>query len=164
MDAYAVFRNNQAVGQAVVTKDGLYWLVDAVCALLPEAPLRLYAQTGAVRVCLGVPAPENGKIVLRRRLSARSAAFSPDTRLYLAEDAEHSDPSVSGAQLRGNTLSAAYREGEPPPMLEHFRAFRLESRDGGLWWTAELDERGVPMESQHLSPERNAVSAKIPRA
>jgi hypothetical protein len=144
MDTYKIFQHGCAVGQVALQKDGLYWQVEARCGLPAGEPLRLYAGTGGRSVCLGVLIPEDGGLSLRRRLSARSAAFGPDTRFYLdEEDGWRPYPEIPGSQTREGVVQIPYREGEPFAQIESFRAFHLESRAGRLWWTAALEECGA---------------------
>lgn len=59
-------------GTVELTKDGLYWKVEAWIVLQSDRPVRLYAQYGDRQVPVGVFRPGKNGCTLSKRISARS--------------------------------------------------------------------------------------------
>ena len=74
------FELEQGTGECRVGADGLYWVIDAVCALSgPDAP-RLYCDGRS----LGPFCPENGKWRLQTRVSNRALPITPQSVFTLS--------------------------------------------------------------------------------
>lgn len=88
--------------------------VEVDCVLPPDAPLlRCYGETGGEPLLVGLPAPENGRLQLRRHLSretlkAAGCADGPPMAFYLAERPRPPDASE---QMDGAEKTA---DPEPP--------------------------------------------------
>lgn len=88
--------------------------VEVDCVLPPDAPLlRCYGETGGAPLLVGLPAPENGRMQLRRHLSretlkAAGCADGPPTAFYLAERPR---PPDAPERMDGPDKAA---ESEPP--------------------------------------------------
>ena len=65
---YDILRSGDVVGQAVVTRQGLYWQFDCRCRLSGEMICRLEVQQGDCRENLGVPIPEKGVYRLTKKI------------------------------------------------------------------------------------------------
>ena len=65
---YPIERAGSAVGQAEVTRQGLYYHFICRCRLSGEVICRLAAVCGDKMENLGVPVPENGEFVLRKKI------------------------------------------------------------------------------------------------
>nr|WP_297275467.1 hypothetical protein [uncultured Agathobaculum sp.] len=74
--------------------------IEVDCAMPPDAPLlRCYGETGGAPLLIGLPAPENGRLRLRRHLSketlkAAGCADGPPAAFYLAERSRQKDDVV----------------------------------------------------------------------
>ena len=68
---YGIFLGQERIGQAVVTRQGLYYAFFCRLKLTGSVICQLQARVGDRRVSLGVPVPEGGCFVLRRRISAK---------------------------------------------------------------------------------------------
>ena len=74
------FELEQGTGECRVWADGLYWVIDAVCARSgPDAP-RLYCDGRS----LGLFCPENGKWRLQTRVSNRALPITPQSVFTLS--------------------------------------------------------------------------------
>ena len=74
------FELEHGTGECRVGADGLYWVIDAVCALSgPDAP-RLYCDGRS----LGPFCPENGKWRLQTRVSNRALPITPQSVFTLS--------------------------------------------------------------------------------
>ena len=72
------FELEQGTGECRVGADGLYWVIDAVCARSgPDAP-RLYCDGRS----LGPFCPENGKWRLQTRVSNRALPITPQSVFF----------------------------------------------------------------------------------
>jgi hypothetical protein len=68
---YEIFLGGEPVGQAAVTKQGLYYHISCRLKLTGSVVYKLQAQIGDRLVPLGVPVPEGSCFVLRRAISAK---------------------------------------------------------------------------------------------
>ncbi len=66
--SYAIEQGGQKIGQAEVTRQGLYYQFDCKCRLSGEVICRLAAVCGEKTENLGIPVPENGHFVLRKKI------------------------------------------------------------------------------------------------
>ena len=98
------FDMEQGTGECRVGADGLYWVIDAVCARSgPDAP-RLYCDGRS----LGPFCPENGKWRLQTRVSNRALPITPQSVFTLSPpDLVPYDPSQPSAYLLVSTLPIA---------------------------------------------------------
>lgn len=93
------FELEQGTGECRVGADGLYWVIDAVCARSgPDAP-RLYCDGRS----LGPFCPENGKWRLQTRVSNRALPITPQSVFTL------SPPDL-----------VLYDPAQPLPMIDRF--------------------------------------------
>ena len=68
---YEILLGGEPVGQAVVTKQGLYYSFSCRSKLTGSVIYQLQARVGERQIPLGIPVPEGGWFVLRTRVSAR---------------------------------------------------------------------------------------------
>lgn len=65
---YAIEQAGQRIGQAEVIRQGLYYHFTCRCRLSGEVICRLAAVCGDQMENLGVPVPENGEFILRKKI------------------------------------------------------------------------------------------------
>ena len=65
---YPIEQAQKTVGQAEVTKEGLYYHFDCHCRLSGEVICRLAVICGDKMESLGIPVPEHGEFVLRKKI------------------------------------------------------------------------------------------------
>lgn len=65
---YAIEQAGQKIGQAEVTRQGLYYHFTCHCRLSGEVICRLAAVCGDKTENLGIPIPENGEFILRKKI------------------------------------------------------------------------------------------------
>ena len=70
MEQIPMTYDGRTVGTAEFRRDGLYCLVECRCEPVSDAVLRAYAQGDGRNVALGVLIPEDGALLLRRRIPA----------------------------------------------------------------------------------------------
>ena len=68
---YPILLGQETIGQAVVTKEGLYYTFDCRCDFTGETMFRLHAVCGETETVLGLPVPEGEHFVLRRKVPAK---------------------------------------------------------------------------------------------
>lgn len=96
--------------------------IEVDCEMPPDAPLlRCYGETGGAPLLVGLPAPENGRLRLRRHLSketlkAAGCMDGPPTAFYLAEHPLQKDDAVPHAKQppQDAELSQAPDDARPP--------------------------------------------------
>ena len=81
-----IFEAGAPVGTLELTRQGLYQAAEAVCRPRRAGVNRLYLWKGRTPYCLGVPLPEGDGFTLRRRLSAASLPFAPETAVLGREE------------------------------------------------------------------------------
>ena len=74
---YAIEQGGQKIGQAQVTKQGLYYHFTCHCQLSGEVICRLTAVCGDKTENLGVPVPEKGEFVLRKKVAVSHLGEGP---------------------------------------------------------------------------------------
>ena len=68
---YEIFLGSAPVGQAVVTKQGLYYHISCRLKLTGSTIWQLQARVGERQIPLGIPVPEGDRYTLRTKISAR---------------------------------------------------------------------------------------------
>jgi hypothetical protein len=68
---YDIMLAGQSVGKVTVEKQGLYYHFDCRCDLCGDVMYRIAVQAGDKETFLGIPAPENGKFVLRTKMPVK---------------------------------------------------------------------------------------------
>lgn len=81
---FEIWLQDAVVGSLQIRQEGLYERVCASCCA-PQGLYRLYAQTDASFHLLGVPAPEGGKLVLRRRFTEGCLPKPESASFFLSE-------------------------------------------------------------------------------
>ena len=61
----------QAIGRAVVRREGLYWRFECRCSLSGEVVYRLRVRCGDKTENLGIPVPQNGAFELNTRIPVK---------------------------------------------------------------------------------------------
>ena len=69
---YDILLGGQSVGKVAVTKEGLYYHFDCRCNFTGEVMYRIAVQVGGKEEFLGIPAPESGKFVLRKKIAVKT--------------------------------------------------------------------------------------------
>lgn len=119
--------------------------IEVNCAMPPDAPLlRCYGETGGEPLLVGLPAPENGRLCLRRHLSketikAAGCMNDPPRAFYLAEH-----PCQKDAAVREKTL----QDDMPPQVVDNANP-PLQTGDAVL--DTLLDSGNVHVEPGQLS-------------
>ena len=93
-------------GALELCAEGAYMRFEARCALRPGVQ-RLYVFGGGRSACLGVLAPENGALTLRRRLSRAAMKDFPAPIEYAALEAAANEEATAAAPLRKSTREEA---------------------------------------------------------
>ena len=65
---YDILLGGQSVGTVEVSKEGLYYHFDCRCAFTGTVMYRIAVKCGETEINLGIPAPEDGKFVLRTKI------------------------------------------------------------------------------------------------
>lgn len=65
---YEILLGGQSVGTVEVSKEGLYYHFDCHCDFTGTVMYRIAVKCGETEWSLGIPAPEDGKFVLRTRI------------------------------------------------------------------------------------------------
>lgn len=102
---YPVYHGEKAVGGVSLVRDGLYYALSADCEDFSPGIWRVWGVNGLQAYCLGVLAPEEGRLRLRRRLSAHALPKLPKT--FLAGRGEDGWLPWRGA-LTGEECCAGY--------------------------------------------------------
>ena len=69
---YPVLLGNACIGQACVSRQGLYYQITCSCRLSGEAVCRILVSSGDKEESVGILVPENGKFAVRSRIAASS--------------------------------------------------------------------------------------------
>lgn len=79
---YVITQFGEAVGQATVRRQGLYWQFSCRCDLSGETVCRISVTCGDKQVNLGILVPEGGKFVLNTKVAAsKLGAGVPEFRV-----------------------------------------------------------------------------------
>lgn len=68
---YPILLGQETIGQANVTREGLYYRFDCRCSFTGESMFRLHASCGGKEAVLGLPVPEGESLVLRTKVPAK---------------------------------------------------------------------------------------------
>lgn len=68
---YPILLGQETVGEADVTKEGLYYRFDCRCSFAGESMFRLHAVCDGKEAMLGLPVPEGEGFVLRTKVPAK---------------------------------------------------------------------------------------------
>lgn len=68
---FEITYNDVPVGTAAIEKTGLYWKIQCLCNIKSEAFFMVYATGREKSLCLGMLAPEKGKLALRRSIACK---------------------------------------------------------------------------------------------
>lgn len=68
---YDILLGGQTAGRATVVREGLYYCFDCRCDLGGETIWRIQVRCGERTEDLGIPVPEGGRFVLRRRVPVK---------------------------------------------------------------------------------------------
>lgn len=131
---FPVILDEKTVGTCVLEEAGLYWMVQARCALLSDRVERLYS--GIRRI--GVLEREGDSLVLRRRISRSSCPeLPPKNGVFSLRPMETAQPwsgAVLGQELTGfrlgDTLLFPYDASKPCPCEPLFCFFAIKD---GFW-------------------------------
>ena len=79
---YVITQFGEAVGQATVRRQGLYWQFSCRCDLSGETVCRVRVTCGGQQTNLGILVPEGGKFVLNTKVAAsKLGAGVPEFRV-----------------------------------------------------------------------------------
>ena len=79
---YVITQFGEAVGQATVRRQGLYWQFTCRCDLSGETVCRVHVTCGGRELSLGILVPEGGKFVLNTKVAAsKLGSGTPDFRV-----------------------------------------------------------------------------------
>lgn len=116
----AVIYAGEPAGWLLWEPDAYGVQIEVDCAMPPDAPLlRCYGETGGEPLLLGLPAPETGRLCLRRHLSketlkAAGCMNDPPKAFYLAEHPYQKDAAVREQPLQDDTPPQASDNVNPP--------------------------------------------------
>ena len=79
---YLITQFGEAVGQATVRRQGLYWQFSCRCDLSGETVCRVLVTCGGRELSLGIPVPEGGKFVLNTKVAvSKLGSGTPEFRV-----------------------------------------------------------------------------------
>lgn len=111
--------------------------IEVDCAMPPDAPLlRCYGETGGEPLLVGLPAPENGRLRLRRHLSketlkAAGCMDDPPKAFYLAEHPQQKHDAVTEEEQCSQDDGAPQDSDSAEPLLRTGDAVLDALLDGG---------------------------------
>ncbi len=117
---YPIMLSSQEIGQAEVTRQGLYYHFSCRCRLSGEIICRLAAVCGDKMENLGVPVPENGYFVLQKKVPVSKLKEGP---LGVRVVPRHPEPGGKFVPIRSE---------EPFAYLSRLKNAYLQRRDGEL--------------------------------
>ena len=112
-------------GTLQAKRDGLYWEICAECSCDWTFPIRLLAETDGVRVTLGVPMPEAGRLRLQTRLSDRSCHFTEQTCILTDQ---YTQPPAQPEPLE------PFEPEQPFEHISDFSVMHVVEQDGKAYW------------------------------
>ena len=124
-----IYWKNEAVGQEIVKKEGLFYTLDCDCGEETGQLLRLMAQTETGWISLGIPVPEGGKLRLRTRISVKNLPIVDRLELFPLD--------------MEKTPSQAYSPEAPIPELCQGMQLRTTRQDGGKLCIVQKDKTPV---------------------
>ena len=68
---YEIYLGNEAVGQAWVRREGLYYRIRCACRLSGDTLCRVSVRCGQVEENLGIPVPQDGEFRLETRIPVK---------------------------------------------------------------------------------------------
>ena len=117
---YPIYLDGKIVGQAAVSREGLYWRFRCQCRRSWEVVSRLYVTDGEKTECLGVPVPEGTVFRLDTRIPQKKLG-EEKFRRYVRPDRGQVDE-----------FFAPIRPEEPFTYLSRIKAAYLAHRDGQI--------------------------------
>lgn len=150
---FPIFLEGRPVGQADIQTQGLYVCFRCRCGPAQGEVLRLFMRGEDFRLCLGVPVPQDGELVLRKKRSLRSLPLRKVEEFYLSkEDNSQSmeEIAVSSVEIaserenHGNLAVSAVPEGSPDPFLWSKVEEEL-SKYGSINTNVELNDSVSPV-------------------
>ena len=141
---WSIIHHGECIGTAEAVREGLYWRVNAVCRQTDEV-LHLYlCGREKAAVSLGVPVPENGMLVLRKKFAASSFFPQEDGEVTTTDGVRVCGVRVPGGRIEDGRLFVPYNAKSPFPLMEWVSFFRMERIDGRWYWVCALSEEGTP--------------------
>ena len=98
--SWPVYEGGRQVGTCTVARQGLYLRFDCRCGPADGRILRLVLRSASGDVSLGIPAPENGILQLRKGIPAKRLPQEDEFRLELLDSRPRPVPPVPGPELQ----------------------------------------------------------------
>lgn len=135
-----VYSPTGQTGELIMVREGLYWRLEA--SVQPDSRvLRLYLLYPQTSFCAGVPVPERGSSVLRRRISCRCLPQEPPrcASVWCSElDCWQRDGAVwRRAVPEGWALAEPLEPGRPLRLLcapAQLRVEQVEGQSCAVYW------------------------------
>ena len=156
---FACFVDGTQAGEVTVTRQGLYWKVEAVTEMRDARMMRAYVRTRSGEEALGVMVPQRGKLRASRLIPA--ARFAPEqvVRCEARDDSEASVWQPWKGSIQGFPVEEAlsrqvedlrevavpYRPEAPFPMVSLFCFFHQQTIEQQPYLVIKLDESGWPV-------------------
>lgn len=140
------------VGQAIVSREGLYYRVRCSCKPISTDVLRAYGSVDGQDVLLGVLMPEDDRLTLERRFACSAVPLDRLDQVTVGGAPGAWRPwrgslgplTVEKAQIRqsnGKTvLALPYHHGEAVPYLPVLRWCTPTELDGRMWMVLDVDQ------------------------
>lgn len=122
--SWPVYEGGRQVGTCTVARQGLYLRFDCRCGPADGRILRLVLRSASGDVSLGIPAPENGILQLRKGIPAKRLPQEDEFRLELLDSRPRPVPPVPGPELQPEPEP----ESEPQPEMEAEQAYDPAAR------------------------------------
>ncbi len=150
---FPIFADGAQVGSLTVTRDGLYWQLDAICRPQPGGVTRLYgAPPDGAPQRLGVFVPEGAQLHLTRKIAARQLlvgdgwTFSCRRPERAAQIAGHRVPGGEIVTEHGvRRLYVPYQPGQPFALMEYVCFFTFSRQKDTWYWMCALNDENCPI-------------------
>ena len=139
---YDILLGGRPVGTAAVTKEGLYYHFDCRCDFTGEVMHRIVVRFGQKEVFLGIPVPEGGKFVLRKKIAVKNF---PEGEFSFRAVAKR-------GQMDGMFVPISPEE--PFAYLRRLQESFLQVREGKVGII-------IPPEHQNLPQRRNTSAQRV---
>lgn len=157
---YVIQLGKKAVGEVELVHEGLYDRICAQCEL-QEGIYRLYLDTKSCFDSLGVPAPQNGMLTLKKRVPAGRYSIDAESSFFLSQTEpwrkyEGQLPIIPNERLRSDSSKGYLRlcevlaPDQPLSLLPYFcfcRPYVLYGRQAVLFELTEENRKRASAES-----------------
>lgn len=156
---FACFVDGSQAGEVTVTRQGLYWKVEAVTEARDARLMRAYVRTRDGEEPLGVMVPQRGKLRASRLIPASRFAPEQVVRCEARGDGDASEWEPWSGTIQGfpvehaltrrvqdlQEVAVPYRPEAPFSMVSLFCFFHLQMIDDQPYLVIKLDADGWPV-------------------